>query len=108
MEQTEKVISVLGGIVAAVGVMVSIVLGVIAYRRANRHDIAYNASVETALKVDIDYIKRGIDDIMGEQCRMREDFGHLSERVTRVEESVKSAHKRLDQLISLRAPENDA
>lgn len=99
MEQMGAILAILGSVLGAAGVVASIILGMSAYKRAHRQDIASGASMETAIRVDIDYIKRGIDDIKAEHLRMHEDFIHLSERVTRVEESVKSAHKRLDQLI---------
>ncbi|MCQ6559769.1 hypothetical protein NNL21_13795 [Paenibacillus mendelii] len=46
----------------------------------------------------MDYIKRGIDDVRFEQRERGRRFDALSERVTRVEESAKQAHKRLDRL----------
>lgn len=103
MNQTGTVITILASIFGVLGVIASIILGVSAYKRAHRQDIASDASTEAALRVDIDYIKRGIDDTKAEHLRMHEDFIHLSERVTRVEESVKSAHMRLDQLIAAKA-----
>ncbi len=96
------IVGILGGILGAVGVVASIILGTIAYRRAHKQDIASDASVEATLKVDITYIKEGIDDIKSEQVRTTENMGRLSERVTRVEESVKSAHRRLDQHLGTR------
>ncbi|MFC0392431.1 hypothetical protein [Paenibacillus mendelii] len=50
------------------------------------------------LRNDVDYIKRGIDDVRFEQRERGRRFDALSERVTRVEESAKQAHKRLDRL----------
>ncbi len=101
------IVGILGGILGAVGVVASIILGTIAYRRAHKQDIASDASVEATLKVDINYIKDGIDDIKREQHHMADNLSLLSERVTRVEESVKSAHKRLDQHLGTRAMEID-
>jgi hypothetical protein len=106
MEQTGLIVGILGGILGAVGVVASIILGTIAYRRAHRQDIASGASVEATLQVDITFIKEGINDIKAEQHDMVSNLSQLTERVTRVEESVKSAHKRLDQHLSIR-PEAD-
>jgi hypothetical protein len=39
------------------------------------------------------------------QQRMQDDMGRISERVTRVEEVAKSAHKRLDEHINMHPPE---
>ncbi len=98
------IVGILGGILGAVGVVASIILGTIAYRRSHRQDIASGATAEATLKVDIDYIKRGVDDIKTEQRQMAENMGRLAERVTRVEESVKSAHGRLDEHLGVRPP----
>ncbi|MCI5630196.1 MAG: hypothetical protein MR346_11315 [Clostridium sp.] len=53
---------------------------------------------EGSLKADIKYIQRGVDNI---QLDIKEHNRTLSEhnaRLTKVEESVKSAHHRLDTL----------
>ncbi len=102
------IIGILGGILGAVGVVASIILGTIAYRRAHKQDIEMDASVEATLKVDINYIKQGIDDIKTEQRCMTENISRVTERVTRVEESVKSAHKRLDQHLGTRSAEAES
>lgn len=100
------IVGIMGGILGAVGVVASIILGTTAYRRTHKQDIASNASAEATLQVDITFIKEGINDIKTEQHDMASNLSRLSERVTRVEESVKSAHKRLDQHLGVR-PEED-
>ena len=51
-----------------------------------------------ALGADIKYIMRRTDDILLEQKDTNKSINLLAERVTRVEESTKQAHKRLDKL----------
>ncbi|WP_228728346.1 hypothetical protein [Brevibacillus composti] len=63
-----------------------------------RQDIAQQASADTNLRVDVEYIKRGVDDIRLEQKAQGKRIDDLAERVTRVEESAKQAHKRLNRL----------
>ena len=46
----------------------------------------------------MDYIKRGIEDIKLEQRAQVQRYDMLAERVTRLEESGKQAHKRIDKL----------
>ncbi|MGG4453792.1 hypothetical protein [Brevibacillus porteri] len=46
----------------------------------------------------MDYIKRGVDDIRFEQKAQGKRTDELSDRVTRVQESTKQAHKRLDRI----------
>lgn len=103
MEQLGLYVGILGGVLGAAGVVVSMVLGISYHRRLKNQELAEDVSTETTLKVDIDYIKRGVDDIKSEQRRMYEDYSRLNERVIRVEESVKSAHQRLDQHLGIKA-----
>ncbi len=50
----------------------------------------------TKLRTDLDYLIRGVDDIRLEQKSQDRKLDDISDRVTRVEESAKSAHKRID------------
>lgn len=50
------------------------------------------------LRADVGYAKHGIDDVRSEQRQQGKKFDQLSERVTRVEESAKQAHKWIDRL----------
>jgi hypothetical protein len=47
------------------------------------------------LSTDVEYIKHGVDDVRFELKDQVRRFDALPERVTRVEESTKQAHKRL-------------
>lgn len=47
---------------------------------------------------DIEYIKRRTDDILLEQKNTNMTLSSHAERITRVEESVKQAHKRIDSI----------
>jgi hypothetical protein len=85
---------------AMIGVMTGlsgIILGWMGRARSSRQDIQADASNDAALKIDVEYIKRGVDDVRVEQRIQGQRFDQLSERVTRVEESAKSAHHRLDE-----------
>lgn len=85
MDQAGLIVGILGGVLGAIGVVASIVLGVISWRRTKRQDVTAEAGAGAGLRIDLEYIKRGVDDIKIEQRGMREDFGRLSERVARVE-----------------------
>lgn len=52
------------------------------------------------LASDIGYIKAGIDDLKSEVRAIKSELSELNMRVTRVEESTKQAHKRIDQLVN--------
>ncbi len=51
------------------------------------------------LASDIGYIKAGIDDLKTEIRAIKIEMAEMSTRLTRVEESNKQAHKRIDELV---------
>lgn len=75
-----------------------IILGWTARARELKKEGEQEASAEAFLRSDVEYIKRGIDDIRVEQKTQGQTVAVLCERVTRVEESSKQAHKRIDRL----------
>ncbi|MEI4617692.1 hypothetical protein [Bacillus cereus] len=50
------------------------------------------------VKAELGYIRKGVDDIRIDLKASEKQMVALGERVTRVEESAKQAHKRLDTL----------
>ena len=88
-------LDVLIGMVCA---LLGIILGYLGWRRDSNNDIETDASDNGALHADINYIKRGVEDIRIDQKAQEKRHSELSERVTRVEESTKQAHKRIDEI----------
>ncbi len=87
-------LALIGG-VAAISAIVAAWVG---YGRGAKKDIVKDSRTDGALHQDVEYIKRGVDDIRFEQRAMRKDMTDLTERVAKVEESTKSAHKRIDDI----------
>ncbi|QCT03800.1 hypothetical protein E6C60_3089 [Paenibacillus algicola] len=83
--------------IALIAAISGIVLGWIGRTRSYRQDLIQEAGADALQRADVDYIKRGVDDIRLEQRVQGQRIDALSERVTRVEESAKQAHKRLDR-----------
>ncbi|GAA0137760.1 hypothetical protein MKX50_17775 [Paenibacillus sp. FSL W8-0186] len=75
-----------------------ILLGWLGRTRTIRQDAAKDAEAGATLQTDVEYIKRGVDDIRVDMRIQSQRLDGISERVTRVEESTKQAHKRLDRL----------
>ena len=50
------------------------------------------------MKAKLEYISKGVDDIRIDQKASERQMVSFGERITRVEESSKQAHKRLDNL----------
>ncbi len=85
-------------LIAVAGTLSGIGLGWAGKSRSSRHDAASDATKDAELRTNMEYIKRGIDDVRVEQKVQGQRFDQLSERVTRVEESTKSAHRRIDRV----------
>lgn len=77
-----------------IGTICSVVFGFVGYRQGTKKE-----NIETGtLLSDVGYIKSGVDDLKRKQESSDERHFTLAERVTKVEESSKQAHKRLDTM----------
>lgn len=93
------------GTIALLSTIIGIVCGVggfvISYltsqRKKAKDDQEKGAKIGT-IQSDLGYIKAGIDDMKRDNREMTKQLTDLSIRVTRVEESTASAHKRLDEI----------
>ncbi|GIP57925.1 hypothetical protein [Paenibacillus woosongensis] len=85
-------------IISIITAVSGIALGWISRTRTIRQDAAREAGAGATLQTDVEYIKRGVDDIRVDVRMQGQRLETVSERVTRVEESAKQAHKRLDRL----------
>ncbi len=88
-------ITALIGIVSALS---GIILGWSARAKEEKREIKKDAEIDTALRTDMEYLKRGVDDIRIEQRSQGQRMDAMGERLTRVEESSKQAHKRIDRM----------
>ncbi|MDU0328686.1 hypothetical protein RW092_00515, partial [Paenibacillus sp. 3LSP] len=66
--------------------------------RTVKKEVAEESANSAVQRADLEYIKRGVDDMKVEQKLQGQRFEAISERLTRVEESAKQAHKRIDRL----------
>lgn len=85
-------------ILAVLTALSGMALGWMGRTRTIRQDAAQDAGTITALQTDLEYIRRGVDDIRLDQRVQSQRIDALSERVTRIEESSKSLHKRVDKI----------
>ena len=81
-------------ILSAAAVLIALVGLIFTSRRDTRQDAAGSARLEAKL----DNISGGVDEIRVEMRGMRGRIDTLSERLSAVESSCKSAHHRLDQM----------
>ncbi|MFU1798657.1 hypothetical protein ACM1RC_32785 [Paenibacillus azoreducens] len=90
--------TVITALISMCGVISGIIIGWSGRNRAAKQETKEEVQSDAKVRADIEYIKRGIEDIKYEQRAQGERFDELTERVTRVEESAKQAHKRIDDL----------
>jgi len=87
-----------GAVIAVAAAISGIALGWLGRSRTIRKDTASEASKEATLQTDMAYVKRGIDDMRVDIKLQGQQYNSLAESVIRIDESVKSAHKRIDRL----------
>lgn len=75
-----------------------LVISYLGFQRSIRADTKKDAKDNTALAVKLDYISKGVDDIRLDMKSLNRDLDDLKEKFARHDESLKSAHKRLDKL----------
>lgn len=74
------------------------VIGVATFSRNRDKDIKKDAQEDAETKAKLDYISRGVDDIKLDNKQRDREFLKVNERLTIVEQSAKSAHKRIDDI----------
>ena len=67
-------------------------------RRTSNNDTSETAVARATLTADIKYIRSSVDDIRLDNKAMQKDIGELKTQLVIVEQSVKSAHKRIDDI----------
>lgn len=74
------------------------IIAIITLARNGKKDTQDEAIQRANMTADIKYIRGSIDDIKVENKSMQRDVGDLKVKMVEIEQSVKSAHKRLDDL----------
>lgn len=89
-------------VISAVAAISGIILGWFVATKNGKREIKQEVKEETeasvVLRTDMEYLKRGIDDIRFDIRKQGERLDGQAERLTRLEESAKQAHKRIDKL----------
>lgn len=83
------------GVIATVA---SIVFAYLGYRKGVKDECRKEGVDSGSLRTDLKYIRERTDDVYLEQKDIKRSFTDFSERLVRVEESSKQAHKRLDSM----------
>ena len=83
-------------IISAVSLGFGIYQGVSNLRRNDRQDNRTEATQITAVIVKLETIGEGVNEIKVDMRNIKNEINDIRERLTKVEESTKSAHHRLD------------
>ena len=95
---TASTISVLIAAVCALASLITTAITVVNSRRQDKKTLTDEGENKGTLISDIGYIKAGVDELKRDNRENRSEIKGISERVTRVEESAKQAHKRIDEI----------
>lgn len=88
--------------VALIGLICTLlgaVIGVLTYNRNRDKDVKSDASESAVIRTKLDNINQGVENIRIDMKVEQKARMDLSERVIRTEESVKSAHNRIDEIL---------
>lgn len=84
--------------VALACTLIGSIISYFTFQRNRTNDIRTNSREEAETRAKLDYISRGVDDIKLDNKQRDREMLKMNERLTIVEQSVKSAHKRIDSL----------
>lgn len=91
----------LPAVIAAAAAISGIVIGWTGRAREARRETRTETREDTLLRADVEYIKRGVDEMRIEMRATGQRLDGFGERLTRAEESSKQAHKRLDEHLAV-------
>ena len=86
------------GILGAFLTLVSLTIAICTFYFNRKKETSADGEFKGSLKTDLEYIKRGVDELKRDNKDIRDDVGDLKERVKSVEDSAKEAHRRIDRM----------
>ena len=85
-------------IMSVLSFIVALYVAITNSKRNNKQDTKSDASEMTTVIVKLENIGNGITEIKSEMKTIKTDMKEDHDRIIRVEESAKQAHKRIDEL----------
>ena len=85
-------------IISALSLVFGVYSGMTAIRRNNKKDNTREASEMTMVIVKLEDISSGISEIKTDLSNVKGDIKEITERLIVAEQSIKQAHKRLDEI----------
>lgn len=78
--------------------VIGAVISYATFQRNKGHDIRADTREEAETRTKLEYISKGVDDIRIDIKTQQRDIHELKERIIKNEASIKSAHKRIDDI----------
>ena|ERR1035437_320364 len=75
-----------------------VLFGYLSFRRNKNNDEYRWGDRDASLRSDMQYIKSRIDDVLLEQKETNNTLSSHADRLARIEESTRHAHKRIDEI----------
>ena len=94
----ENTLSVLLAVTGAFMTLISVTIAIFTFYFNRKKESSDDGAYKGSLKTDIEYIKKGVDELKADNKDIKDDVDELKERIVRVEDSTKSAHHRLDTI----------
>lgn len=85
-------------LLGAVSTVFGMVITYFTFMRGRDKNIKHDAQENAKISTKLDHISQGVDTIRIDLKSNEKEINRVAERVTRVEESSRSAHKRIDKL----------
>lgn len=85
-------------ILGAFGTLSGFVISYLAFQRNRDKEMKKDAEDGAVIRTKLDSIGKGVDDIRIDLKANEKQMNRMNEQIIRVDESTKSAHKRLDKL----------
>ena len=87
-----------GTIISLVIAFCALVFTALNFRRNTSQDTSATAAERATMTANIQYIRQSIDDIKLENRAIQNDIAEMKAKIVEIEQSTKSAHKRLDDM----------
>lgn len=91
-------IDLITAVFGAIGTVIGFLITVLTYTRNRDKDVKSKAAEQATINAKLDTINGGVESLRVDFKVEQKERAALSERVTRVEESAKQAHRRIDEL----------
>ena len=85
-------------LIGVVGTLVGFSFSYLAFQRNRDKELKSDAQEDGVIRTKLDSIGKGIDDIRIDLKAIEKRMSRMNEQIIRIDESTKSAHKRIDQI----------